>query len=162
MAELFEKVKLKAKKIKLEYLIIIIATVAVLVIVFSSFSRESDVELQSVDNYVDMLENKLSQKLSQIDGAGKVTVLISVKRGLTTEIATEKKVVSDENGITTEEAPILVSGKPIVLSEIYPEIVGVIVIAKGASDLKVKMCLLVATQTFLDVTSDKIEILTMR
>ena len=69
---------------------------------------------------------------------------------------------SASNGSKIEETPILVSGKPIVLTELYPEICGVIVVAKGASDLKVRAALLCATQTFLNVTSDKIEILTMR
>ena len=59
-------------------------------------------------------------------------------------------------------APVFGLEREIVLTELYPEICGVIVVAKGASDLKVRAALLCATQTFLNVTSDKIEILTMR
>ena len=81
---------------------------------------------------------------------------------LNTTVRTEKKVTTENGEIITEEYPVLVSGKPIVLSEIYPEICGVIIIAKGASDIKVKVALMCAAQTFLDIESDKIEILTMR
>ena len=116
---------------------------------------------KEIEDYVMSLEEKLSTHLSKIEGAGKVSVIISVKEGLTTQIAVEKVVTTDSNGSKTEETPVLVSGKPIILTEIYPEISGVIIIAKGADDLKVKIALLSATQTYLDVTSDKIEILTM-
>ena len=44
----------------------------------------------------------------------------------------------------------------------YPEIVGVIILTKGADDAKVRIALISATQTFLNVTSDKIEILLMK
>ncbi len=107
-----------------------------------------------------MLENKLSARLSELDGAGKVSVIISVKRGLTTEVATEKKYDSGDKIL--EESPVLIAGKPLVLGEIYPEICGVIILAKGASDVKVKLSLLMATQTFLDIESDKIQVLSMR
>lgn len=163
MTTLIEKIKDKAKKIKVEHLIIAVAVIAIFIIFLSSFNNNSStIASVDVDSYITSLEDKLSTELSKIDGAGKVSVLISVKKGLTTEIATEKKVVNNSDGITTEETPILVSGKPIILTEVYPEIVGVIIIAKGAEDLKVRMSLLTAAQTFLDITSDKIEILTMR
>ena len=163
MTTLIEKIKDKAKKIKVEHLIIAVAVIAIFIIFLSSFNNNSStIASVDVDSYITNLEDKLSTELSKIDGAGKVSVLISVKTGLTTEIATEKKVINNSDGITTEETPILVSGKPIILTEVYPEIVGVIIIAKGAEDLKVRMSLLTAAQTFLDITSDKIEILTMR
>ena len=161
MKRLIEKIKLKSKKIKAEYLLIAIASLIVIGLFASSFKSETQSNYSQIDDYVLNLEEKLSTRLSQVSGAGKVTVLISIKQGITTEIATEKKVTNNEEGLVSEEKPILVSGKPIVITEIYPEISGVVIIAKGADDLKVKNALLRATQTFLGITSDKIEILTM-
>lgn len=153
------------KNIKIEYVIAIVAVIAVLVIFFGNFNQNSSStakKTSEVDEYVSMLENKLSKRLSEIDGAGKVSVIISVKEGFFTEIATEKVTVNNAGGEKFEESPVLVSGKPIILKEIYPEICGVIIIATGANNIKVKTSLLVATQTFLDLTSDKIEILTRK
>lgn len=147
------------KKIKPEYVIAVVAVIIVVVLFASSF-KSGDERVSSVDEYVTMLENKLSKRLSELDGAGKVSVIISVKRGLTTEIATAKKYQS--GGTEAEESPILVAGKPVVLGEIYPEICGVIILAKGADDVKVRLSLLMAAQTFLDVQSDKIQVLLMR
>lgn len=156
-----KNIKSKLKKIKAEYLIIAFAIIAILII-FASGINETKLETQNnVVTYIETLENKLSTKLSQINGAGKVSVIISVKEGMITEIATEKKTVTEAGLIKIEETPVLVSGKPIVLVEKYPDITGVVIIAKGANDLNVRIALLSATQTILGVTSDKIEILTM-
>ncbi len=157
----FEFLKEKYKKIKFEYIIIFIALIFVFILFLSSNNSSKVVNQKEIEDYVMSLEEKLSTHLSKIEGAGKVSVIISVKEGLTTQIAVEKVVTTDSNGSKTEETPVLVSGKPIILTEIYPEISGVVIIAKGADDLKVKIALLSATQTYLDVTSDKIEILTM-
>ncbi len=159
MAKIDFKLKNVFKKIKPEYIILIVAIVIIAVLFLSSF-KTTEKQTSSVDEYVSMLENKLSARLSELDGAGKVRVIISVKRGLTTEVATEKKYDSGDKIL--EESPVLIAGKPLVLGEIYPEICGVIILAKGASDIKVKLSLLMATQTFLDIESDKIQVLSMR
>ena len=90
MAKIDFKLKNVFKKIKPEYIIVIVAIVIVAVLFLSSF-KTTEKQTSSVDEYVSMLENKLSARLSELDGAGKVSVIISVKRGLTTEVATEKK-----------------------------------------------------------------------
>lgn len=165
MSKLVDSIKKLFKKIKLEYFIAVVAILTVFLIFSNNFKNDSlttNSTINDVDEYVLMLENKLSKRLSEIDGAGKVSVIISVKKGIYTEIATEKSTSTGINGEKTEETPILVSGKPIILNEIYPEICGVVIIAKGANNIKVKMALLAATQIFLDLTSDKIEILTMK
>lgn len=160
--KMVDDLKSKLKKIKVEHLIIVCALIAVGSIFLSTIDFSSNSQASSVEEYVALLEKKLSNKLSNVEGAGKVEVLLSVDSAGRTEIAMEKKTTSDSSGIKFEESPILVSGKPIVLSEHYPAIVGVIILAQGADDIKVRMALMNATQTFLNITSDKIEILLMR
>lgn len=148
------------KKIKPEYVLLIAATIAVIAIFASSFSSsaqsKANNETSSAEAYVEMLENKLSSELSKIEGAGKVSVIISVKRGMKNELAAQTN--ASGNG----EQPIIVNGKPIILGEIYPEICGVVVVAQGGNKLKVKMAILNAAKVFLDVDANKIEILTMK
>lgn len=148
------------KKVKPEYLMIAAAAIIVLILFGSSFVKTQTKKDYDVNDYVDMLETKLSDRLSELDGAGKVNVIISVKSGMRSEIATEKQVGGI--GDRTTETPVLISGKPLVLGEIYPEICGVIIMAKGAENVKVRLSLIMATQTFLDVSSDKIQVLPMR
>ncbi len=148
------------KKVKPEYLMIAAAAIIVLILFGSSFVKTQTEKDYDVNDYVDMLETKLSDRLSELDGAGKVNVIISVKSGMRSEIATEKQVGGI--GDRTTETPVLISGKPLVLGEIYPEICGVIIMAKGAENVKVRLSLIMAAQTFLDVSSDKIQVLPMR
>ena len=148
------------KKVKPEYLMIAAAAIIVLILFGSSFVKTQTEKDYNVNDYVDMLETKLSDRLSELDGAGKVNVIISVKSGMRSEIATEKQVGGI--GDRTTETPVLISGKPLVLGEIYPEICGVIIMAKGAENIKVRLSLITAAQTFLDVSSDKIQVLPMR
>ena len=148
------------KKVKPEYLMIAAAAIIVLILFGSSFVKTQTEKDYDVNDYVDMLETKLSDRLSELDGAGKVNVIISVKSGMRSEIATEKQVGGI--GDRTTETPVLISGKPLVLGEIYPEICGVIIMAKGAENVKVRLSLITAAQTFLDVSSDKIQVLPMR
>lgn len=148
------------KKVKPEYLMIAAAAIIVLILFGSSFVKTQTEKDYNVNDYVDMLETKLSDRLSELDGAGKVNVIISVKSGMRSEIATEKQVGGI--GDRTTETPVLISGKPLVLGEIYPEICGVIIMAKGAENVKVRLSLITAAQTFLDVSSDKIQVLPMR
>ena len=148
------------RKAKPEYLMIAAAAIIVLILFGSSFVKTQTEKDYDVNDYVDMLETKLSDRLSELDGAGRVKVIISVKSGMRSEIATEKQVGGI--GDRTTETPVLISGKPLILGEIYPEICGVIIMAKGAENVKVRLSLITAAQTFLDVSSDKIQVLLMR
>lgn len=152
------------KKIKPEYVLAVAAAVGVIALFCSNLPISGSSETSSsATEYVEMLESKLSEELSKIEGAGKVSVIISVKQGMISELATEKTVTTSVGGEKTEVySPLLVNGKPLILGEAYPEILGVVITAKGGDKIKVKMAILNATQIFLGVDSKKIEILAMK
>lgn len=149
------------KKIKTEYLILIaLAIVAVIIFMGTFSSGEAQSTQETVSTYVDNLERKLESCLSKVKGAGKVEVIISVSSGMQTVFATEKTYQSSKG--ETVEGPIIVNGKPIVTMEAYPEISGVVIVAEGAGNLSVKVDLLNACQTFLSISNEKIQILSMK
>lgn len=150
------------KKIKPEYVLVVAAAIAVIALFASGLSQssnQSQSETSSAEAYVEMLESKLSAELSKIKGAGKVSVIISVERGITSELAAETN--ASQGGEKTQ-SPIIVNGKPIVLGELYPEIRGVVIVAQGGDKLAVKMSILNAVKVFLAIDANKIEILTMK
>ena len=148
------------KKIKTEYLILAALVVVALIVFFGYNAKETQAEkTDTVGEYVEQLETKLKNCLKLVKGAGKVDVIISVGSSMQTVFATQ--TVSGVSGQDTT-SPIIVSGKPVVVKEDYPEIVGVVIVAEGASSLSVKIDLLNACQTFLSITEDKIEILPMK
>lgn len=149
-------VKKFLSKIKIEYLIVIALASVCVVAIFGNLSQDTSSEEEDVvEKYVTNLENKLKSSLSLVKNAGEVEVIISVASGMETVLATEK--VTEDN--KTTETPFTIGGKTVVLTENYPKITGVIIVADGANNLTCRAALLNATTVFLDIDSDKIQIL---
>ncbi len=121
-------------------------------------------------DYAKNLENKLINVLSSIKDAGKVNVMVTLEGGVEIEIAyTIEERVNNSTGSTNSQesstivkTPILITQngvtKPVILSEKNPEIQGVVIVASGASNTRVKLDILRATVAVLSVEPAKIEI----
>lgn len=154
--------KIKSNK-KIQYFLIIILFVIVAVILcFGGFKEPDDKAQDQVSSYVNDLENRLSKTLSMISGVGEVDVVINVKSGMETVLAMKTTVTETATGTETVETPILVNGKTVVLKEKFPEITGVLVVAKGANNIAVLTKIQNATMSLLDININKIEILSMK
>ena len=128
-------------------------------------------QLQSLEEYGGHLESKLENVLKNIDNAGNVNVMITFSGRITYEYATEKEEVTTSSSVTggtnskttTNEKLIIVmqNGKetPLIVKEIYPPIAGVVVVASGAGNIAVKLNIMSAVETVLDIDSNKIQIL---
>lgn len=163
----------KLKKIKgIEYIIVGVICVLVFVIYFSAIANDKNSNKQSDNNsnislYAQELENKLSKVLSQVYGAGEVNVMVTLESSSELIIATstEERVntssgTSNSTQSTTKvEKPIIINDSPLVVMEILPKIKGIIVVAQGANNVKVRLELLKAVQTLIDVDANNIEIL---
>lgn len=149
------KIKKTLSKIKIEYLLVVVF-LAVAVLIFFGGGETKRVEgEEAIDCYVNGLEKKLEESFSKVAGAGDVDVIISVKSGMETIVATEK--ITEGNKVS--EAPILVGGKTVTLREDYPEIVGVIIVTKGADNLSLRMSLINSASVFLNIDKNLIQIL---
>ena len=120
------------------------------------------------------MEQKLANTLSQIQGAGNVTVQITVKSGgrkeyaldtqhtsrstseesadnsqRTTEVQEQHTVVQQNRGGTQEA---------LLVEETAPEIIGVLVVAEGANDAVVQERLLHAVAALLQISLHQIDI----
>lgn len=119
----------------------------------------------------DELEQKLKTTLQKISGAGEVEVLISYATSSEIVPAQSVETQSSTNGDsgTSSESqssqPVTVQQEngdaPMVLVEIEPQIRGVIIVAEGADNISVKMNLLRAAQTALDIPASKVEVFSM-
>lgn len=117
----------------------------------------------SAVEYVNDLENKLESVLAKISGVGSVSVLICLEGGFSYEYATDKEtktsIVGGQEITVTSEKVLTVGDKPVVEKKIYPEIKGVVVVAKGSENFSVKMKILEAAETILQIESENITIL---
>lgn len=148
----------------------------------NEYHQDSDkTDLHWIDNNTSCEnrdEKRLKEILSAIKGAGQVEVMITYSSGK--EIIPAMNTV-ESTTITEEEDN---SGgtrrinqtdknfhpstyndsegtKPIILKEVEPEIKGVIVIAQGAEDIRVKMELMRAVQVALGVKPNQVEVFPM-
>jgi len=152
---------LKGKNVKLISIIILILIV-LLFVFFSNQKTDNSENLDAVTMYVERTEKELSSILSKVEGAGEVSVLISVESGMETVLA-KKTTVKENNGvIESEETPLVVNGKTVTIKENYPKIIGVLIVAEGANSLDVKLKLQSATLSFLNISINQIEILTSK
>ena len=155
--------KIKTNK-TMQYGLIIILAVISLLVLFGGFDTKNK-NLQSnssTENYVTSLEERLSNSLSKVDGAGKVSVVITVESGMETVLASEKITNQTSTGKEIIEKPILVNGKTVVLKELYPKISGVLIVAEGAKNVAVFNKIQQATISLFDINVNQIEILTMK
>ena len=131
----------KLKKIKhIEVYIAIIFIVVLLLIYLGNFNKSSGTSTNNssemtVTAYIDNLENRLQEILSNIGGVSDVKVLITLDMDTAT--------VSDSN---------------IVLDK-FPAIKGVLITAKGVGDTATKLKVLHAVEAVIDITNGNIEIL---
>lgn len=135
--------------------------------------------VQSNRSYEEVLEAKLSNILSQVRGAGAVSVNVMFESSSTQEhaknLVKETKTIQEKDtagGLRTttetkENQQILVgkengTDKPVMIREIKPPIKGVLVIAEGAYDSTVKANLTKAVESGLGIPSYKITVLPQR
>ena len=159
-----EKLKSKLRNGKvIQFLIVGLSVfIAFLLIIYASKSNSKNVSNDSdVSEYVLGLENRLSETLSKVEGAGKVSVVITVNTGKETVLAVKKNTKETSSGVEIEETPIIVNGKTVTIKEKYPDIVGVLIVAEGVDRISVMRKIQDATTSLLGVELNQIEILAM-
>ena len=114
------------------------------------------------------LEKRLSELLSQVEGAGKVEVMIFADSSSEMVPAYNNQSDSSSNEGTgsksvqsSERQDLATSGgdSPVILKVIIPEIKGVVVVAEGADDVLVRQQLNDAVCTLLGVPEHRVQIL---
>ena len=131
----------KLKKIKhIEVYIAIIFIVVLLLIYMSNFNNSSGTSSSSstemtVTAYIENLETRLQEILSNIGGVSDVKVLITL----------------DMNTASVDNSNIILDK--------FPEIKGVLITAKGVENTAIKLKVLKAVEAVIDITNDNIEIL---
>ena len=134
----------KLKNIKhIEIYITLIFAIILILIFFSSTGKKTTTNYSSntkqtqttITNYIDNMENKLEQILSQINGASNVSVMLTL----------------DMSGTS-------VNNNIVEIAE-FPDVKGIVIVAKGVENTAVKMNILKAVQAVIDISSGRIEIL---
>ena len=172
-----EKYKIdKSKGIKITSLIICFCIVLIFCLnsgtskTETTYKESLSYNYQSSLEYSNTLEQKLENLISKIKGAGKTTVMVYLDESpiLVLAESTDEKVNTTTNGssstsyTTTVTEPIILSSSgssvPLVLTEKLPEVKGVVVVAEGANDVSLKLNIIQAIKTLIDIPSGNIQV----
>lgn len=133
-----------------------LALALALVVVLLAFSNSSNVgkisqNVFSSQSYIAQMENKLVTVLGNIEGCGKVNVAISYATDGEKVYAYETTTKQDGGVVVQTSSLITLKGEPLLVQTITPQILGVVVVADGASDPLVRYKIKQAVVTLLDI-----------
>ncbi len=112
---------------------------------------------------VEALEEKLAQTLSEIEGVGKVSVMLTVQSGMKRVLAQDKSVEQEEGRVKQEAETVVVSAGSgvedvVLVQQVYPQFQGALVVAEGGADPAIKLKLTEAVAALTGLGADKISI----
>lgn len=131
-------------------------------------TTETTTVTSSDNTYASQVETKLENVLGCLAGAGNVAVMVMTDGEGTAELAydVQEKTVTQTgaNGqevttTTVDKTVVNKNGSPVILWKNPPKIIGIVVVATGASDVGVRLNLLHAVQTMLGDNNVPIQIL---
>ena len=123
------------------------------------------------DGYAALTEQRLTQMLSQIDGAGRVEVMLTLRTGSRTRYQTDTQLSEStaEDGTQKSEerkTVILSEGsaydKAAVAAVDYPLFQGALILSEGADSASVKLALIQAVSALTGLGSDQITVVKMK
>lgn len=160
-------IKKLAKSLNIRHngILFIILLVGAGLMLFPSIDKKDSEAPPQTAEYYPNDEEKLEGILSEINGVGKVRVMITYCGGNESEIAYDANTEISRRGegentkITeerTDKQAITSSGKPFVKRTVYPEIKGAVVAAEGAANAEVRQEILDAVTTSLGLAPHKV------
>ena len=156
-AELFQKYK---------YVLLVIAAGIVLLLLPlggeenpASGGTESQNENSEETFQVEEMERRLEEALSRVDGAGEVTVVLTIKSGARQILAQDSSRSGEESSTSTV---VVSTGSgtedAVVLQQVYPQYQGALVVCPGGGDPAVCLKLVDAVSALTGLGADKISI----
>ena len=138
--------------------IVILVTVAVILYILSmgTENKKQEVKEPVIVNYTD--EKKLEKILSNVKGAGNVSVYISYENSGVNNIAYDYRNSNTSNEVLVKTIGKSSNEEPYVLSRTNPQIAGILVTATGAQSDSMKALLKKYVKAATNVSLNKIEV----
>lgn len=112
---------------------------------------------------LEALEAKLERVLSKIDGAGEVTVALSVKDGVEQVYATNESLSKDGNGQEQQRETVRVSTgsgteEVVPVQQRYPAFQGAVVVCQGGGSAEIRLLVTQAVAALTGLGTDRISV----
>ncbi len=110
---------------------------------------------------------ELSQILSQIQGVGKVKVMLTIAAGENTIYQTDEDVTTSEGGSTIRKETVIVTDSDrnsyaLITQVIPPEFLGAVIVCQGADRAEVRLAIVEAVSKATGLGADCISVLKMK
>ncbi len=152
---------LKNKNNGILYVILIIGVVIMLCGTIDDGKPNTQASQPQTDTAADD-EKRLCEILSDIKGAGEVSVMItyyeSEKKDIAYEVRESENSRENSGGHekTVDKQAVMSNGSPMVVKEVYPNVKGVIVTAQGAGSISVRESISSAVQAVMNVPAHRV------
>ena len=159
----FKQIRSAAEKNKAVFLVLLLG-VAIILWPSGGGQREAVVPADPAEHHLtfslEEKEARLAEILSQIEGAGEVAVMLSLRTSLEQEVAVEE----DQAG---RRATVTISTGAGTQSEVtlryrYPEFQGALVVSQGADNASVRLQLTQAVAALTGLGTDRITVMPMQ
>lgn len=162
---------------KYKTILVIVLSFVVVGVFISSFVGGKSISKQnsesveekscSAEEYCKGVENRLNNILASVKGVGSVEVFVMVDSSPTIKFLEETSITETGKGddnTKSIQTKIVMSKNgnitmPVVVVEQLPKITGVLVVAKGAKDVKLKTTLINVISSVLSVNVSNVEVL---
>lgn len=162
--ELTAKITAFVRKYRYVVLILLIG-LGLMLIPFGDSEKTSCANLPESPTQPDISE-ELSQILSRIDGAGEVSVMLTIRTGTSTVYQSDESITSGDNGTVKQDTVIVTDENRaqtgLIQHIIYPEYRGAIIVCQGADNAVVRLNIMEAVSRITGLGMDKISVLKMK
>ena len=153
-----EKTAELLKKYRYVCIVVLVGILLMTLPVGASKKKETTQNIPSVQE--PSMEIRLTNILSQIRGAGKVSVMLTVAAG-------EETVFQEDIGSSGLTDTVTVTDKDrnqsgLVVQVLPPRYLGAVVVCQGADNFKVRLSIVEAVKSVTGLTSDRITVLKMK
>lgn len=158
---------------KNKWLLLLLAGLLLLVIALPVSEPESEEREETEsgtvteEDYASMAESKLETILAQMEGAGKVKVMITLSSSSEKIVEKDEETSKDETQSTSSETTVYEETAdrgqtPYVSKELTPAVEGVVVLCEGGDEPVVVQQITEAVEALFSVESHKIKVVKMR
>lgn len=146
--------------------VLLVAAVGVLLLLLPSGEEKKEEPGQAVQTdlfQLNAMEEKLEQVLSQVEGAGRVTVALTLREGPRQVLAQDGSAREGDREVQRELVTVVLSKgggsqEAVSLQQLGPVFRGAVVVSEGAEDPRIRLALSDAVSALTGLGADKISI----
>lgn len=154
-----------AKKYKYVF-IIVIAGIALMMLPSGTNEEKTKTE-QIIQSNQQTMEERLTEALSQIRGAGRVRVMLTEAAGAETIYKTDEHISTGGDSSSSQKDTVTVTDKDrtqngLITQIIPPQYQGALIVCQGADDPQVRLAIAEAVASLTGLRTDRITIVRMK